>query len=338
MTRRWKFLHIILVVNIVISGLQAEGIKKVAQTSMKWLSIPVGARAISMGSAYYSMGGNAEDIFWNPASVGFLESPQISFTYLPWFADINQNSLAFAIPLGRYGVFAGSLRLVDFGVQQGTEIAPEEEAGFIYTKPFSPSAYQMGLGFTQRITDRFSYGLHMSYAKEELATVQSAPVIVVGDSIITKSTRMGLFNLDFGVMYYTGFRDLRLGMSLKNFSEERGYGNVGNPIPMDWRFGMAMDILSLFPGGSEIHELTFAWDLSHTRDYSERLHFGMEYVFVDLVALRLGYKTNYDEENISFGAGLMPKLIGSMKLGLDYAFVPFGILGSVQVLSISLSL
>lgn len=336
MKLRWKCLNLVLAAVFLTGGLQAQEVKKVAQTAMKWLSIPVGARPISMGSAYFCMLGSADNIFVNPAGTAFLETPQVSITRLPWFADISQNSLALSIPLGTMGVLSGSLRHVNFGEQQGTVLANNEQ-GWDYTDKFTPTAYQVGLGFSKMITDRFAYGLHLSYAREDLATVYYAEVLEGSiDEPETEDTNMGLYNLDFGVLYYTGFRDLRLGMTLKNFSNEQGYGNVGHPIPMDWRFGMAMDLLTLLPGGSDLHQLTFAWDLSHPRDYSERLHFGLEYSFADLVALRAGYKTNYDEENISFGAGLIPQTMLGFKFGLDYAYLPFGIFGEVQVFSVSL--
>ncbi|MFB0515396.1 MAG: PorV/PorQ family protein [Candidatus Neomarinimicrobiota bacterium] len=335
MTRQHRYFTTALIVILMATGLEAEGIKKLAQTSMKWLSIPVGARAMAMGNAYYSVVGTADALFWNPAGTGFVAFPQVSFSSLPWIADINQSTLALAVPVGNIGVLCGSLRYVDFGVFQGTRLA-ENEVGWEYTEEFFPKAYQAGLGFSRRVTDRFSFGLHFSYAQEQLGTVSYAPVI--GGSIdnpIDQDTDMGLVNLDFGVLYFTGFHDLRLGMSLQNFSEEKGYGNVSNPIPMDWCFGMAMDLFSLLPGESDTHKLTLAWELSHPRDYSERLHFGLEYSFVDLVALRMGYKMNYDEESVSYGVGLLPNFrIGPLKLGLDYAYVPFGEFQEVQAFSV----
>jgi len=98
-----------------------------------------------------------------------------------------------------------------------------------------------------------------------------------------------------------------------------------------------MNVLAPFVNENTVHSLTFAFDLSHPRDYSERLHFGLEYSYQDLVALRAGYKTNYDEEDIAFGAGILPNYtLGWVQLGLDYAFIPFGVFGSVQTFSFSL--
>lgn len=337
MKRRGKYLRILLAVILLVGTLQAEEIKKIAQTSMKWLAIPVSARSLSMGSASFCLSGGADNIFSNPASTGFIEAPQLSIGNLPWIAGITQNAAVFALPLGNIGVLTGSFRQIDFGEQEGT-VRSSNQQGWAYTEPFSPSAFQAGLGFSKRMTDRFSYGLHLSYARENLAEVNYAPVLTGSmDSVQYSDTDLDLFDLDVGVLYYTGFHDLRLGMTLKNFSEEKGYGNVGNPIPMDWRFGMAMDLLAMLPGDSDMHQLTFTWDLSHPRDYSERLHFGLEYVFAQMVALRAGYKANYDEEDLSFGAGLIsPRIVGSLRFNLDYAYVPLGVFGSVQAFSVTL--
>lgn len=338
MKTRWKIIAVTCIFLFLIKGAWAVEFKKSAQTSMKWLSIPIGAKPMAMGGAYYCMGGSAGDVFWNPAGVGWVESPQVFFSHVPWIADINQEAAALAVPISRLGIVAASVRVIDFGVQQGTQIALNAQ-GWKYTEEFSPSAYQIGLGFIQQITNRFSYGVNISYAKEKLGTVYYAPVLS-GDveNPLTESTSMGIVNIDFGVLYYTGFRDLRLGMTLRNFSEEKGYGNVGNPIPMDLRFGLAMNLLSLLLEEDSSHQLNFAWDLSHPRDHTERFHFGLEYVFEKFVAIRMGYKTNYDEEDIAFGAGIMPTIgIGSMKVGVDYAYVPFGVFGSIQAFSFSIS-
>lgn len=338
MKKRWVILTLLPIAFYLAGSCRAGEFKKLGQTSMKWLSIPIGAKSMSLGNASYCDAASASNGFWNPAGVGFIKSPQIFLSHVPWIADITQEAAALAVPLGKLGTVSANIRVVDFGKQQGTRLASNDR-GWEYTEEFSPTAYQIGLVFSQRITDRFSYGLNLSYAQEKLGTVRYAPVIG-GDSNnpLSQKTSMSLFAMDFGVLYYTGFRDLRLGMTLKNFSEEKGYGNVGNSIPMELHFGMAMNLVSLvFPENTK-HQLTFSWDLSHPRDYSERLHFGMEYVYSSLVALRAGYKTNYDEEDLSFGAGVMPGIgFGSMKVGLDYAYVPFGVFGAIQSFSFNIN-
>ncbi|MBN2411917.1 PorV/PorQ family protein [candidate division KSB1 bacterium] len=336
MNRIYEIIIVTCVILIIASGVQGQQLNKTAQTAMKWLSIPVGAEPIAMGNAYYCVGGGVENIFWNPAGIIDVKSPQLFVNHIAWIADINQDAAAFAMPLGNIGIISASARFVDFGEQDGTRLASNAD-GWEYTEKFSPSSYQLGLGFTQRITDRFSYGLVISYANENLGTVNYANVLS-GDfkNPEAKETSMGLFNVDFGILYYTGYKDLRLGMTLKNFSEEKGYGNVGNPIPMELRFGMAMNILPMFLDSATKHKVTLTWDLSHPRDYSERLHFGLEYMFNEFIALRTGYKTNYDEQDVSFGAGLVSGVgFGSTKIKVDYAMLPFGVFDNVQVFSLA---
>lgn len=331
----------ILITSILIFGIignaRTEQIKKVGQTSMKWLSIPIGARATGMGTAYFCMSGSVDNILWNPAGVSYLESHEISISHLSWIADINQSAGLIGLVFGNIGVFTISIRYLDFGEINGTRLSSSAQ-GWEYTEVFNPSSYQVGFGYSNKMSESFSYGIHLSYAAENLGTIEYAPVVggSAGDPI-QESSSLSIINMDFGVLYYTGFHDLRIGMTLKNFSQEKGYGNVDSPVPMDLRLGMAMDIFNFFMEESRDHDLTFAFDLSHPRDYSERLHFGLEYVYNKLFALRMGYKSNYDEENIAFGAGILPNFsIGGIKFGLDYAFVPFGIFDSVQTFSFTI--
>ncbi len=337
MNNPMKVLKFLFFLFFILNSLHAEGLKKLAQTSMKWLSIPVGARPMSLGSAYYTSKGNVENIYWNPAGIGFLNSFQLYFSHLPWIADVRQEAIAAALPVHGLGTFAVSLRYVDFGTLQGTQLASNSQ-GWEYTEEFSPASYQIGLGFSQRITDRFSYGIHISYAAEKLGTVYYAPVLSGSiDNPIKKETSMNLVDFDFGALYYTGFQDLHLGMTLRNFSQEKGYENVDNSIPMDLRIGLAMNVLLLLWDENLAHDLTVSWDLSHSRDYSERLHLGFEYSFEEMVALRIGYMSNYDEQNVTFGAGILPKFkLGRLRLGLDYAYIPFGVFDSLQTFSFSL--
>jgi len=60
-------------------------------------------------------------------------------------------------------------------------------------------------------------------------------------------------------------------------------------------------------------------DYLHPRDYTERIHMGAEFMFMDMVALRAGYKTNYDIESLSLGGGVKLAL-GGFALKVDAAY------------------
>ena len=63
----------------------------------------------------------------------------------------------------------------------------------------------------------------------------------------------------------------------------------------------------------------------------------MEYVFDQTLALRGGYKLNYDVERLSGGIGVRTTLMGTT-IAFDYAFTDFGALRSVNRLSLGMQL
>ncbi len=62
-------------------------------------------------------------------------------------------------------------------------------------------------------------------------------------------------------------------------------------------------------------------------DYSLYGAIGMEYTWRDLVYARLGSKFGHDSSGTSLGGGFKLKASG-FNVGLDYAFVDFGLLGT----------
>ena len=84
--------RILLLVLVALQlPLAAGDLKKIAQSGMKWLSIPVGARGTAV-SAYTAMGNDANAIFWNPAGTAFAEGRHLALNQTQWIADITVNA------------------------------------------------------------------------------------------------------------------------------------------------------------------------------------------------------------------------------------------------------
>ena len=66
-------------------------------------------------------------------------------------------------------------------------------------------------------------------------------------------------------------------------------------------------------------KLTVAFNMSQPRDFDQQYHVGLEYSFLDMIFLRAGYKINFDEEGLCYGAGFALSLFR-----LDYSFNSFG--------------
>jgi hypothetical protein len=88
-----------------------------------------------------------------------------------------------------------------------------------------------------------------------------------------------------------------------------------------------MDMLDFM--GEHQNPLMLAIDAVHPRDYTERVHVGLEYVYMDMFSLRGGYKFNYDEEGLTAGLGVHYNFSGVIGR-LDYAYGDFGAFDAVH--------
>lgn len=311
-------------------SIQAADMKKIGQSQMQWLSIPVGPRPSAMGGAYTAVANDASSVFWNPAGIAFTTGSNMFLSQTKWIADINVNAAAASYEAGNIGIFSLSFSNVDWGAIHGTRRDNSASSGFVETGDFSPTNWEVGLAYARRISDRFAIGGNLKYLYENLGSGLTGTM----DEGKMYTAKMNLLALDIGTIYYTGYKDLRLAMCLQNFSQERQYREEKYPLPLTFKFGVAMDLTSLWMQTSD-HKLTFAVDALHPRDYSERLHFGLEYGFRNMVFLRGGYKTNYDEQDLTLGAGLQYS-INNLGLGIDYSYLQFKNFDAVQMFGITI--
>src|SRR3989339_1343998 len=86
----------------------------------EFLTIPVGARGIGMGSAYSAIVDDISSIWWNPAGLGFLQNRELMFNLVDYTLDLTYSYGAAAIPLadGNVGIggFFGYLDIPDMEI------------------------------------------------------------------------------------------------------------------------------------------------------------------------------------------------------------------------------
>lgn len=312
------------------SGVANAQMKKVAQARMQFLKLGIGARAAAMGDAFIALSGDPISIFYNPAGCAGAQGLNLVLNQTNWIADIDHKAGVLSYNTGRYGVFIASYITVDYGTMERTVVDAHAWEGYISQGEFSVGEYAVGLGYATSITDRFFIGGQVKYAYQDLATSHVWQYLHTEfETSRDMKNETEAVAYDFGTFYNAGFKNIRIGMSVQNFANK--------PLPLTFRFGAAIDLNELLFPDADHHVLTLAADALHPKDYSERVHFGLEYVFDQTFALRGGYKLNYDEESFSGGAGLRITLEG-LKLLFDYAFTDFGALGGVNRFSLTLQL
>lgn len=326
----------------VTASVQAQA-TKYAQAGMGFLKIDVAADVAAMGGTYIGTPGRATAVFSNPAAMALLEGGDVTAGVTNWIADIKLYGLAAAYQVGNLGVFGVNVVSMDYGdfrrtiPYQGTDPVLRNQ-GFIDQGTFTVTELAVGVSYARQITGQFYVGGNVRFARQDLGEVE----IINAFTGATEMTDSAVDNivLDFGTMYYPGFHDLRFGASVRNFSNQNDYFNQRFELPLTLDFGIAMDVLTLVSSasGSENGTLTLALDWVHPRDFSERLHIGLEYGFLDTVFLRGGYKMNYDEEDFTAGLGVQLARSG-YGLRADYAYSAFGeFFGSVHRVTLGILL
>lgn len=314
---------------------------KLAQTGFKFLSVSTDARAAAMGDAITARDdGSAISLFYNPASMAYLPgSFSLAASQTQWIAEIDYNSAAVAYaPMdGAWGVFGLSFVSVNYGdfigtVRADNEQGYEEFSDIGLANP-SPTAFAVGLGYARALTDRFSVGGHIRYAKQDLDdAIQSRRE----GGYNTVENSMSTYTFDLGVLYRTGFRSLTFAMDVRNFSRELQYVEENFELPLTFRIGVAMDLLDLSSMDPNVHSLRVGIDAERPRDFAENLKIGGEYVFMNTLALRAGYTFPTDEQGVSLGAGLQQNFSG-IGFGADYAYTTFGVFDAVHRVALRLN-
>ncbi len=313
-----------LIVILFSQNINAE--EKLAQTGFQFLSINPDARAAAMGDAMTTVKNYSSALYINPALLAEMNY-NLNFVVSQnnWIADIKHNAFSFGYnPVeGKYGVFGITFLLVDYGDVEGTIVAKNEQ-GFIETGIITPSAYVFGLGYAKKVSEKFSIGMNIKSAMQYLG-----PAITKYSTENykheMKSNELSTLVFDFGTLYKTGFKSFSFGMSVRNFSKEIKYVQKSFQLPLTFAIGISMNIMDLMPEEYQSQYLLVSIDAMHPRSHPEYISMGIEYRLLDLFSLRLGYKSNVGEQNISYGFG-----VEKYGLNIDYSYTPFGIFDNVQ--------
>ncbi len=312
------------------SGIEPYEIERVGQSGWQFLKINGDARQAAMGGAYTALSnGDANSIFGNPAAITNVRNIDIAINRTNWIADIGYNALSVVKNFDGIGAFAIHLANVDYGDIPETINSPIEgddrTISVITGRMFTASDIAIGVSYARIITEQLSVGGSIKWIRESIDEVS-----------------MTNWAFDLGTLFYTGFRSLRIALAARNFgpdsrffgfSEEYQSEPVDVKMPLDFRFGIAMDFLE---DQHSQHLLTISLDGNHPNDEKEKVMLGAEYTFNKIFSLRAGYKFNYDEESFCAGLGINYP-VSDYNLKVQYAYVDFGDLERVHMFTIGFS-
>jgi len=322
--------YISILIFLLLSVSRSTAFEKVGTTSFQFLKVMTSARYTAMGEAASSIAFNSQAVFYNPAGLSYVKNIDVAADYLDWFLDISHVSFAAAYSVPGIGSFGFQGMLTDVGEIRVTSVSA---LGFVgdrylgYTgEVIEPGAQVFGLSYARQLTEKFSFGLTVKYAREDLGV---------------RSTGNVMF--DGGLIYDTGFRSLKLAATIRHFGPDvkyideetivrydaendtsfsQLYTGKAYPLPQTFNIGISGYLMSgnesLF-FDSESQTLLFSFDMVQPRDFDQQYNLGLEYGFRNILFLRGGYKINYDSESFSLGFG-----VAYSNIRVDYAYSDFG--------------
>jgi hypothetical protein len=300
------------------------GAQRAGTASFQFLKIGTGARAAAMGESFVAVANDASALFWNPAGITQFSENEVVVGHSNWFVDIRHQVLGAVYhltPDDAVGLSVVSVHMDD--MERTTETQPFGTGSY-----FSYGDLALGMTYSRRLTQQFSFGATVRYVEETLDVLKMRGVLV-----------------DLGTYYWTGLGTARFSAVVTNFGSQvkptgtaRLYG--GGTIsefqefspPTMFRFGFAVE-----PYQDESNSLTVSIQLNHPNDNSENISLGAEYGLMKTLFARAGYKLNVDEEQFSAGLGV-EGAVGPIQLGMDYGFAAFSRLGNIHRISLLVKL
>ncbi|MFA6582752.1 MAG: hypothetical protein WCS77_00500 [Elusimicrobiaceae bacterium] len=274
-------------------------------------------KAQSLGHAYCALAEGPDSLVWNPAGLGVSKQREMYFTYLSWVQDYKGYYFAYVYPLGQtvIGLNASYMTIDGFDARDVNNIPQPSD--------------------TVSAKDNFvTLSIARSFFVEAFSVGGSIKRVAENND----GTEYSNIVFDLGAQLHFGSL-LHFGAALQNI------GNKDEVVQLS-RVGAA---LNLGP------YLSISGELEKASDNRTRPGVGVEITIpedttqVGKFSLRLGYfdaddhGKNYNSNflkdlsldktsKISFGMGVFTSQMLGYGVGIDYAFTPYGALGTVNQL------
>lgn len=338
-----------LVAVLVWAGSSEAGSRKSGITGAAFLKVGVGARAVALGSAYTTITGDANQLFWNPAGIALSGgATQVTYSYNQWIADLGHHALGVTRDMGDMGtVGLGIVTLGLSGIDNNAGLDRDKIPTFMdatytgnrddQTGEYDYSDVALQLSWARKVTDKLALGLTGKWISEDIDGVTASA-----------------YAMDAGAIYNVGYRGARIGARINNLGSDLKFYTIAAPLPLTFSVGAAVDLYEMPDQGIKV---TLLSDATKPQDGEQLLYSALEVQVMDYLSVRGGYKFNYagvedpkinestkaridaprTEEGLTFGLGVNVPW-SSYNATVDYAYTDFGILDSVHRVSLRVGL
>lgn len=307
----------ILFVFLFFSGISFSQ-TTVAKYAGEFLAIGVGGRPLGMGGAFVAISNDITAGYYNPAGLAHINYPQLALMHDERYGDlVNYNYGAVALPWSdEYSFGVSVMRLGVDGIPDtrnalvdangdGILNITKDRIDYSQISEFSNQDWAFYFTAAKRYSDDLYIGANIKVIKRDIAEFSATGI-----------------GFDVGAIYMP-MEKLYIGANIQDITTtliawDTGKNDLISPTA---KIGAAYEIE--FLGGTFLPALDL--DIRfESRDYAAQFnvgpvsvdpHFGMEYNFKNIIAVRAGYN---DVKQFTIGAGIkLPKL------NIDYSFARF---------------
>ncbi len=270
-----------------------------------FLRLGNGSRAGGMGEAFTAVTDDPTAIYFNPASLAAADGVALNVSHSEWLVDIRFEQVSIVSEL-----LGGAFGLHFTGLYYG-EL--ERYGPIPSLKPdgtFSPYDMALSAGYGRDIMPNLSAGAAVKLIYEKI-DFESATGWAV----------------DIGITHQSMIEGLTFAASILNLGPQATFVTEKFYPPFVLRGGAAYSREEDWLHG----RLLLALDVLFPNDNDMKVHMGTEYTYQRLLAVRFGYKSNYNVQGATLGCGIYYR-----NLRFDYAFMPMEFeLGDSHRMSIS---
>ncbi|MBT3754821.1 MAG: PorV/PorQ family protein [Candidatus Cloacimonetes bacterium] len=308
--------YLILITILLFSVLLIAENENAGTSGFTFLKVNYSARASAMGNAYTGLSNDADAVFFNPAGLVQVNSPQASLTYMSYLDGINCGSAVYVYPTNEktsLAVFAKGLSATEDRTIADEMGQYEETSG-----TFGMSDFIFGISAARYLLDILDVGINVKFIQESLDDKSASAVV-----------------FDAGIMHQSTNEHIKVGIAIRNIGKQLTYytnNEYEEVMPTTLTVGFNYHPKEKFYTTVDIYK---------PLDNEIFGKIGIEYKIHPMLALRTGYKTNASDwatggENdflsgMSFGTGFD---LNKYNLIMDYAIVSYGDLGFVNQISV----
>ncbi|MFH1754750.1 MAG: PorV/PorQ family protein, partial [Candidatus Latescibacterota bacterium] len=298
-------LFVLWLVALCVSGFSTT-VFAVGESGVPSLIIAPGARANGMGSAFVAVADDATASWWNPGGLAFMQSRALSLMHsqlVPDLAsDVYYEYFGYTNQIGDFGTLAFSLTYLTYG-----ESFKTDDFGNVLD-PFTSWEVAAVGSFAMPIRNNIGVGLSMKFIHADYAPAWATQEGLRGAGSTVAA--------EVGVLWKIPSKKLNVGAAISNIGPDIAYidPEQSDPLPTILRVGSAFTALS-----DEISRLLFSFDIEQSlvwlvhsnikKRRGEVWHVGAEYLYINLLAGRIGYVYDADGDvrSATFGLGFIYK-------------------------------